>query len=301
MQIYNKYNYYLYTALRYTVAMDSRYQKFLALADTGSFSAAAKSVRVTQPAISLAVVSLEHTLGARLYIRRTKPVVLTPEGEIVAAAARDIVAVTDKMEESVRRSTLNETYHVGLIDSVAHLLYSSDNARALLTGVEVMVDNSRLILRNLSEGRIDVGIITGQPRAIGGGLVSHKLGEEEFVFVTAPYRAAMKNTDRVDDWLATDQESTTYRHFTEIFRRRHLQVTPIFHSTSMELLRDMAASGKGTALLPRHIVQPLINKGTLTTLQTEPFYRPLWAVTRQDRDTLTAPLIAGLGTLLTGI
>jgi DNA-binding transcriptional LysR family regulator len=227
---------------------------------------------------------------------------LTPEGQIVATAARDIAASTEKMHELLQEGrALDETCHVGLIDSVAYLLYSSDNTRSLLADLEVIVDNSRLILHDLSEGKIDLGVITGQPEAFGRGLVFRKLCNEEFIFVTAPSRAPATPTDQVDDWLATNQDSTTYQHFLRMFKRKHLQVTPIFHSTSMELLRDMAVSGKGTALLPRHIAQPLIDAGALAPVETKPLYRPIWAVTRRGKDSLAiTPLLTWLNTLLSG-
>jgi DNA-binding transcriptional LysR family regulator len=242
--------------------MDSRYRKFLAVAETGSFSAAARRLRVTQPAISLAVTSLEHGLGVRLYVRRSKPVSLTPEGEIVAEAARHMAAIVENMQEQLQTAP-KEKYQVGIIDSIAHLLYASDGERPILSGLEVMVDNSRRILRDLTEGKIDLGVITGQPAELDHGLVA-------------------RTTDRIDDWLATNPDSTTYHHFLELFRRKHLLVAPIFHSASMELLRDMAMSGKGTALLPRHIVQGALDDGTLGIVKTKPLYRPIWAVMRRS-------------------
>lgn len=261
--------------------MDSRYRKFLALAETGSFSAAARHLHVTQPAISLAVTSLEHGLGVRLYVRRSKPVTLTSEGQVVASAAREMAATIEAMQETLH-SAPQEKYQVGIIDSIAHLLYASDGERPLFSGLEVMVDNSRRILRDLSEGKIDLGVITGQPVALGHDLTTRKLRNEEFVFVTAPYRVPARATNRIDDWLATNPDSTTYRHFLELFYRKHLLVTPVFHSASMELLRDMAVSGKGTALLPRHIVQAALDDGTLAIVPTKPLYRPIWAVVRRS-------------------
>jgi DNA-binding transcriptional LysR family regulator len=50
--------------------MDHRYKKFLAVAETGSFSAAAKKLHVTQPAITLAIGSLERAFGVKLYTRK---------------------------------------------------------------------------------------------------------------------------------------------------------------------------------------------------------------------------------------
>ncbi|HEY4160721.1 MAG TPA: LysR family transcriptional regulator [Candidatus Saccharimonadales bacterium] len=279
--------------------MDSRYRKFLALADTSSFSAAARRLHVTQPAISLAVASLEHALGVRLYVRRSRPIVLTPEGRTVADAARGMEAEHERMLAALQAEAPAERVRIGLIDSIAHLLYESDDERPLLQSAEVLVDNSRRILRDLRDGRIDFGIITGQLAEPGSDVVVHKLHDEEFVFVAAPGRAGGGASNRIDDWLATNPDSTTYTHFLQLFRRRHLQVTPVFHSASMELLRDMAIAGQGTALLPRHIVQNALNAGQLTVIHTKPLSRPIWTISsRRQNESIMQTLATRINGLL---
>jgi len=280
--------------------MDSRYRKFLALAETGSFSAAARQLHVTQPAISLAIASLEHALGVRLYVRRARPIVLTPEGQIVADAARNMAAEHEHMLDALRAELPAERMRIGLIDSIAHLLYESDDERSLLQGAEVLVDNSRRILRDLREGRIDFGIITGQLTEPGNDVVVRKLHDEEFVFVAAPGRAKGRAANRVDDWLATDSDSTTYAHFLQLFKRKNLQVTPIFHSASMELLRDMAITGQGTALLPRHIVQNALDAGELAIVRTKPLSRPIWTISSHSRKQ-NASVVRLLATRINGL
>jgi DNA-binding transcriptional LysR family regulator len=260
--------------------MDSRYRKFLALAESGSFSAAARSLHVTQPAITLAIASLEHALGVRLYVRRSRPILLTPEGQIVVDTARRMTAEHTRMVTMLQKGTPPDRIRIGLIDSIAHLLYASDDERRFLSGADVMVDNSRRILSDIRKGRIDLGVITGQPVALGAGMVVHKLHDEEFLFVAAPERVGSYAIHEIDDWLATNPGSTTYKHFLKLFKREHLSVTPIFHSASMELLRDMAIAGKGTALLPGHIVEAALKTGTLAVVQTGPVTRPIWLVTQ---------------------
>lgn len=272
--------------------MDGRYQKFLALAETGSFSGAARQLHMTQPAMSLAIASLEHTLGVRLYIRRSHPIALTPEGQIVADAARNIAAAHERMLTTLQAKTPTERLRIGLIDSIAHLLYESGSARSSLSNnTEVLVDNSDRILRALREGRIDLGVITGQPAVPGANMVVRKLHNEEFVFVATPERASTHTNGRIDDWLATNPDSTTYKYFLDLFKRKHLEVTPVFHSASMELLREMAVAGQGTALLPRYIVQPALASDELAIVQTQPVFRPIWAVTRRGQ---TTPLLQSL-------
>ena len=260
--------------------MDHRYRKFLAVAQTGSFSAAARQQHVTQPAITIAVASLEFALGVKLYVRRKAPIQLTAEGTIVAETARIIEREVVSMKAALSQESPLPPRHIGLIDSIAHLLYSSPNSKLMLSDPEVTVDNSRRILRDLSSGKLELGIITGQSAPLGPELAVRKLHDEPFVFVKAPGNRTDNLVKRIDDWLAINQDSTSYQHFTDLFARKGLRVTPIFYSASMELLRDMAVAGKGTALLPLHIIQRSLADGTLQLVKTKPLYRPIWAVTR---------------------
>lgn len=280
--------------------MDHRYRKFLAVAETGSFSAAAKQLHVTQPAITIAIASLEHNLGVKLYVRRRAPIELTPEGRIVVETAHNIAREDEKMRIALSKELPTQQRQIGLIDSIAHLLYKSPTGRNLLGNVEVMVDNSRRILRAIADGTLELGVITGQPVPLGPELNVRKLHNEEFVFVAAPEHSVAANAERIDDWLATNRDSTSYQYFTQQFAQKGLRVTPVFYSASMELLRDMAVAGKGTALLPRHIVQDALDSGSLKVVRTKPLYRPIWAVTRRRDNAPDVTQIASqLNSLLT--
>jgi len=247
------------------------------------------------------VASLEITLGVKLYIRRKAPIQLTAEGTTVVRAARSIEKEVEKMREELSSELHTQRRHVGLIDSIAHLLYSSPNERSLLNGTEIMVDNSKRILRDLTSGKIELGVITGQSVSLGPEITVQKLHDEEFVFVASPQLAAEKSKNEIDDWLAINPDSTSYHHFTKLFTQRGMRVRPIFYSTSMELLRDMAMAGKGTALLPRHIVRDALSSGALSVIDTKPMYRPIWAVTRARNDKKeTLPLTSQISTLLAG-
>lgn len=278
--------------------MDHRYRKFLAVAETGSFSAAAKQLHVTQPAITIAVASLEHNLGVKLYIRRRAPIELTPEGRVVVETARNIAREDEKMRDALNKGLPKAQRQIGLIDSIAHLLYSSSTGRTLLGNVEVMVDNSRRILRAIADGTLEMGVITGQPVALGPEMTVRKLHNEEFVFVASPTHTPATHVGRIDDWLATNRDSTSYQYFTQQFLQKGLQVTPVFYSASMELLRDMALAGKGTALLPRHIVHDALENGSLKVVKTKPLYRPIWVVTRSSDRSLAAKKFAAQASAL---
>lgn len=260
--------------------MDHRYKKFLAVAETGSFSAAAKKLHVTQPAITLAIGSLERAFGVKLYTRKKYSVELTEQGKVVASAAKKINLEIFKMLQDLERHD-NKTYNVGIIDTIAHLVYRSPEDN-LLSNINVMVDNSKQIIAALLSDSIDIGVITGQPKSLGKELSVLRLHNEEFVFVSAPNTVSDKAVNCINDWLAVNKESTSYSHFTKLFKNIGLSVTPVFHSTSVELLKEMAIAGKGTALLPKHLVNESISNGLLAIVKTKPIYRPIWAVVKSS-------------------
>lgn len=280
--------------------MDHRYKKFLTLVETGSYSTAAKRLHVSQPAITIAITSLEIKLGKKLLKRNRHGITLTTDGEIVLATAKKINKSYETMLSQLNNSH-DQLEQVGFIDSIAYLLYSSPEQSKLLGNFEAMVDNSIRIINNLASKQIDFGFITGQPHSLGDEILTHKLNDESFVFVVSSSKKAMiKPTDNIGDWLAFNKESTTYKHFVEQFKKNGLKVTPIFYSTSLELLKNMAIAGDGTALLPYHFVEKDIASGKLQIVNTKPMSRPIWMVSRKvdEKPKLLEPLTNRINSLL---
>jgi DNA-binding transcriptional LysR family regulator len=262
--------------------MDHRYRKLLAVAETGSFSAAAKKLRVSQPAITLSIASLERSLGVKLCRRNKSEIELTESGKLVIQTAKKIANEINKMQSQLAENTTKSQLHVGIIDTIAQLLFASPKTGVLLKNIEISVDNSKRILTDLLANDIDAGLITGQSAELGKDFtVTNKLAEE-FVFVRSP-KIHNSNDSEIHDWLAFNKDSTSFTHFSKFFKKIGLQVTPIFFSTSMEILKDMAISGKGTALLPSHLVKDSINSNQLVVVDIKPMYRPIWAVILKDR------------------
>ena len=77
-------------------------QIFLNLAETLNFARAAELSHLSQPALTLAVQSLERSLGGKLFSRTTRRVRLTPEGEMLLPRARQLLAEWEDTEEMLR-------------------------------------------------------------------------------------------------------------------------------------------------------------------------------------------------------
>lgn len=74
-------------------------EAFVEVAESGSFSKAARKLFLTQPTVSAHVLSLEKELDARLFVRNTKEVGLTKEGQKLYLYARQMVELEQRIEE----------------------------------------------------------------------------------------------------------------------------------------------------------------------------------------------------------
>src|SRR5947209_16468421 len=97
--------------------MELRQLEYLvAAADHGGFTRGARAVRVSQPAMSQAIASLEREVGIDLFVRTGRSVRLTPAGETVVERARHVLR---EMADLGSDMAALKGLHVGRIDVVA--------------------------------------------------------------------------------------------------------------------------------------------------------------------------------------
>jgi DNA-binding transcriptional LysR family regulator len=92
---------------------------FLAIVDTGGFSRAARVLRRSQSAVSAQVRRLEDALAAPLFDRTGRLPVLTPDGEALIAAARQMVGLNDRVLTRRRGGPVRGMVRLGAMDDYA--------------------------------------------------------------------------------------------------------------------------------------------------------------------------------------
>jgi LysR family transcriptional regulator, benzoate and cis,cis-muconate-responsive activator of ben and cat genes len=92
---------------------------FVAVGEAGSITAAARDLRLTQPALSRQIKALEEELGTALLERGAHSITLTPAGELLLAEARKLIRFSEAMVEKVQASALGEPLRVGYAPSLA--------------------------------------------------------------------------------------------------------------------------------------------------------------------------------------
>lgn len=138
---------------------------FRAVVENRSFSAAAKSLHMTQPSLSLAVKELERSFGATLLKRGRQGVSLTPEGEVVYETSRgiqdhltqavtDVRALREGTAGSVRLSVAPEYNWMGLADLIDHV-----RREAPTMEITIFDPDPTQSIENIYQGKADIGII----------------------------------------------------------------------------------------------------------------------------------------------
>lgn len=165
---------------------------FVAIADTGSFTAAAALVRIAQPALSRHVRELESELGVPLLRRSARGALLTQEGATLYEAARRILAEAEqvKTQLTTRAQMGQSTITVGASPTLGRVLLPGlfERCDTALGGFRITLRESftPILADWLTRGLVDVAFLTNPDGS--GDFVLHHLYSEPFALVTAAPR-----------------------------------------------------------------------------------------------------------------
>src|SRR5262245_50788916 len=97
-----------------------RLELFLKIVDTGSVSAAGREAHLTQPAVSRNLKLLEEEIGADLFDRNGRGLLLTPAGRALVPCARQLVREAERAKLQVRRAAERASFdlRIGAVDSI---------------------------------------------------------------------------------------------------------------------------------------------------------------------------------------
>ncbi|MCS0502348.1 LysR family transcriptional regulator [Ancylobacter mangrovi] len=243
---------------------------FVAIAEAGSISEAARRLRLSKSVVSERLAGLERSLGASLVHRSTRKLSLTDDGAAFLARAtgamRQLDAAVADLAES--RSTLSGPLRISAPVAFAHLHLGPALYPFLLRHPEVE------LTLDLDDRRIEVqaesydGVVRHGPLT-DSRLIAWPLARSRRVLVASPgyleRYGAPRNLDELDghrgvfythrgiaDWRFVTPQGVV-----------NVRARPGLRVNNGELMRDAAAAGIGIALLPMFIAGPAVRAGTL--------------------------------------
>lgn len=255
------------------------YRVFRQVAQSGSFSAAAKQLYISQPAVSQAVAQLEQTLGHPLLIRGRRGVSLTPEGKLLLEyvdAGLDMLAAGE--ERLLRLGRLEEgELSIGASDAVSahYLLPILARFQSEYPGVRLQVWNrtTKDTLKLLRSGRVDLAFVNlpceGEDLDITPCMVVHD------VFVASPtspkferlkHGALMPEEVAACRLVMLERQSLSRVYVDDFFLKQGIHLQPEIELGAHDLLLQFAAVGLGVACVVQEFSREQLDSGQLFQL-----------------------------------
>jgi LysR family carnitine catabolism transcriptional activator len=233
---------------------------FLAVAQTLSFAQACKRLHLSQPALSLAIKTLEESLGGALLVRTTRSVALTPEGETLLPIARRLLADWDNAEELLRQ---HFTLQLGKLAVAAMPSFAGNRLPAALKAfrdahprINVAVHDviNEQVLEMVRDRRVELGVCF-EPAALDG-LQFTALYNDRFVAVV-PAGGALAGREALSwadllgqPFIALQRPSAVRLLLEDSIAARYGKLPVAFESHQLATVGRMVAEGLGVSAVP---------------------------------------------------
>lgn len=258
---------------------------FLEIYRSGSLSAAAQRLGVTQPAVTGQLARLEEQVGEPLFVRSRKGVTPTPRAAALAArVGLHVDELRDALSAVDEPAALRGTVRIGGPAEVMTLRVLP--ALAPLTGrglyVQATLGLADDLLKALGAGGLD--LVVSAVRPAGGAVIAVPLVDEEFLLVAPPAMAHTVDPERLRERPAealahlplvayAEELPIVRRYWRSEFGRRPANPVALV-VPDLRAVLALVEAGAGISVLPRYLVAPSLTAGTVVQLH-EPEFPPL--------------------------
>ena len=243
------------------------YKVFYYVASTLSFSEASKQLFISQSAVSQSIKTLERKLDQVLFIRSTKKVQLTPEGEILLRHVEPAMNLIKRGEAQLLDSaSTGGQIRIGASYTICRyfLVPFIERFHKAFPGAHIKVTNATSIqsVELLNSGQVDF-IVVNSPNAYLGSVTKIKrikIFQDVFLANQSfkELRGRQLSFQELLEYpiLMLDKKSTTSEFLHNLFQQHHLDLVPEAELSSNDLLIDLARIGLGIAFLPDYCIPP---------------------------------------------
>lgn len=239
-------------------------QTLIAIADLGTFAAAAQALHLAPPTVSLHIKELESRLATALVVRGRRHAELTPAGQALVQEGRKLLSASDDLVELVRRraSGREGLVRVGVSAGVStRLLPQMLQALGQRNpGVEIRLEavGSADAMLRLKAGTLDIGIVASPQPAVAEVRLTPWRNDPMVVLLPAAWKAPKRVTPQ---WLASRRWASfapaTQMHglIAAWFGQAGFNPRPYLTLSYPGALKSLAAASQSAAILPLEEVQ----------------------------------------------
>lgn len=247
---------------------------FVTIAELGTFTAGALRVHVTQAAISMQIRQLENELGAKLFIRAPRRVMLTEAGEQLLQRARQILRDHDAAIDEIAELAGAERGRLRI--GSASAMVTTDVLPKLLkeirrqhAGAEVTVvsGTSEALVQHILAGELDVAFVSLPVEA--RGINTERLSQDQLVAIASPrHRLAKQKTISAytlagEKLILGERGGNTRRLIDLFFAQAGVALHVSMELSRLAAIRRMVEEDMGVGIVPLQTVTDAVEKGRL--------------------------------------
>lgn len=271
----------------------SQIRSFVAVVDHGSFSAAARALKLSQPAVTMQVQGLEGDVGATLLERRYRRVDLTEAGRTLLPFARRVLAEIETAHSEIERLGETVSGHLDLAVSttpgqyVLPRLLGEFLRRYPQVTVSLRIYDTTDVVARVESGEAHLGL-TGA-RVPGAKVVYEECGSDELIVIAPPgHPLAGRRSVPLDElarepFIEREAGSGTRMVLEETLRLAGIDASGlriVMELGTSEAIVNAVEGGVGVGVVSHWMADKALRLGTVARLDVErfPVTRPFFAV-----------------------
>ncbi len=247
---------------------------FVAIAESGTFTAGAMRVHVTQAAISMQIRQLETEIGAKVFVRAPRHVILTEAGEQLLRRARQILREHDAALDEIAELAGAERGRLRIGSASAMVLTEQlplilKELRKQHPAAEIAVTSgtSEVLVDQILAGEVDVAFVSLPVDE--RGIKTERLSDDQLVAIASPrHRLAKQRTISAytlagERLILGERGGNTRRLIDQFFAQAGATLHVAMELSRQQAIKRMVEEDMGVGIVPLQSVKDEVEKGKL--------------------------------------
>lgn len=252
----------------------SLYHVFNCVAETGNISQASKLLYVSQPAVSKAIASLEEIMNLTLFIRNSRGVRLTEEGQLLYQYTKEAFEILKQGEERLKYMKELGVGHlkIGVSATLCKYVLLPYLNRFLkeYPHIKITIESQSTLhtLKQLENNTLDIGLVAKPSNLrLYEFLPLNKI--EDIFVATKEYLENIRLREKDEDIFSSanvmllDEENISRMYIEDYFKENNIYPRHILEVSSMDLLIEFAKTGLGVGCVIKEFVTDELASGQL--------------------------------------
>ena len=247
---------------------------FVAIAESGTFTAGALRVHVTQAAISMQIRQLETEIAAKVFVRAPRHVILTEAGEQLLRRARHILREHDAAVDEIAELAGAERGRLRIGSASAMVL--SEQLPAILkelrkqhpaAEISVTSGTSEVLVDQILGGEVDIAFVS-LPVDVRG-IKTERLSQDQLVAIASPHHKLAKQrtisayTLAGERLILGERGGNTRRLIDQFFAQAGASLHVAMELSRQQAIKRMVEEDMGVGIVPLQSVKEEVDKGKL--------------------------------------